>query len=102
MGGLEGIPVASMVQDDTGLRPPFPVMERVSALRKPRLGAPVEFVHDDFVHPTFNFCQVQTSKPQMFIASVRVTCKCSSLSLDEAFPYKVTRRKRTLNRCFLY
>ena len=27
------------------------------------------------------------------LATVRVTCKCSSLSLDEAFPYKVTCKR---------
>ena len=41
-------------------------MERVSALRKPRLGALVEFIHGDFVHSKFNFGQVQASRPQAF------------------------------------
>ena len=66
MGGLEGIILASMAQDDASVRPPSPMMERISALRKPRLGALVKVVHDEFVHPTFNVGQEQISRPQAF------------------------------------
>ena len=63
IGGLEGIPVASMAQGDAAVRPPSPMMERVSAFRKSRPGAAVRFDCDDSVHSTFNFGQVQASIP---------------------------------------
>ena len=48
------------------------MMERVSVLRKPRPGAYVEFVCDDSVHPTFNFGQVQASRPQIFTTGIAI------------------------------
>ena len=45
LDGLEGIPISSVAHDNTGMRHPSPMMERVSALTKPIPGAPVEFVH---------------------------------------------------------
>ena len=66
IGGLEGIPIANVAQDDAGVKPLSPMMERALALRKSRQGAPVEFVHGDSVHPTFNFGQAQASRPQAF------------------------------------
>ena len=68
IGGLEGIPVANMALEGTGVRPPTPIIERISALQKPRLGALVKFVRDDYVHPTFNFGQVRASRPEVFTA----------------------------------
>ena len=69
---LEDIPVASMAQEDTGVRPPTPITERVLALRQPRPGGPAELVCDDSVHPAFNFRQVQASRPQVFTSSMAI------------------------------
>ena len=65
IGGLEGILVASMAVEDTDVRPPTPIMERISALWKPGLGALVRFDCDDSMHPAFNFGQFQASRPQV-------------------------------------
>ena len=59
-----------MAQEDTGGRPPTPIIERVSALQQQRSGAPVRFACDDSLHPAFNFDQVQASIPQVFTASM--------------------------------
>ena len=46
-GGLEAIPTASVAQESSELPPLSVDQERLSALRKPYLGAPVQFVHGD-------------------------------------------------------
>ena len=62
MNSLEGIPATTVAQEDVDVRPPSPMKERVSALRKPRPGAPTGFVRGNSVQLVFNFGQSQTSR----------------------------------------
>ena len=67
MGGLEGIPTASVAQESE--LPPFSIdLERVWALWKPYPGVPISVFHSDLAKSRFNFGQVQESRPSLFTA----------------------------------
>ena len=91
MGGVKGIPIANMAQEDVGVRTPTPTMERVLALLKPRPGPLLGFDCHDFVHLAFHFGQVQVSRPQVFssVLSIPSPWICSPLYLLVAYVWDI-------------